>query len=305
MADIINIIRRCSLLMEKLENSNYPSKQNLIDHLEANGEERSSRTVERAIQQLREQFQLEVAYEPSQNGYYIDWESSVTPKSLYRFLELGKTMELLSTSAGSPSETLLCVHFQEQGQLKGLQFLQPILEAILKQRKIRFTHAPFHKKAPLTYVAEPYLLKEFENRWYLVATIPANGNKLRFYGVDRIWSLDVLPDTFHLDPEVNPVKAFNDRIGISTPHQGMQVVELSCNPDQAAYLKTLPLHHSQKIIKDDEDELRLQLMVEPNFELERKMLELTDCVTIRYPEWLANKVQGFLKKALERYANRE
>jgi len=111
MADLFNIMSRCSLLLEKIEKSNYPSKRGLKSYLEDNGEERSDRTVDRAIESLRDQFGIEITYNAVKNGYYVDKENSLDPSALYRLLELGKTLDLLKTSASESKQTLKAIHF--------------------------------------------------------------------------------------------------------------------------------------------------------------------------------------------------
>ena len=300
MADLFNILNRCSLLLERIEKGDYPSKKTLKSYLADNGEERSDRTIDRAMEALKDQFCLDINYDQHQNGYYIDTENSLNPDTLYRFMEQGKTLDLLRTSAEKPRQTLQAVHFEEQGNLKGLEYLRPVMEAIINHRQIRFLHTAFGKPWPLQYKAAPYLLKEYRNRWYIVC-VPEDKNDFRFFGIDRISDLEVLSEAFTPDPSLNPKQAFDDRIGISLPEGKMEVVELSLDPFQGNYLKTLPLHASQEVLKDNEEELRIRIYVEPNFELRRKLLELTDCVKVIHPKWLADEIRKTLKKALGRY----
>jgi len=181
-----------------------------------------------------------------------------------------------------------------------MEYLQPVLEAIINNKKLWLYHRSFNKEHPLEYVVQPYLLKEYENRWYIVS-IPEHLKDFRFFGVDRIQELEVLQENFKPDPAIEPSRIFKDRVGISSPEAEMQWIELSCDPGQGNYLKTLPLHHSQEIIKDDGEELRLQIQVEPNFELRRKLMELSACLKVTHPDWLATDIKKTLEKALAWY----
>ena len=304
MADLYNILNRSSLILEKIQKAHYPSKKDLKAYLEAQGEARSDRTIDRALEALRTEFGIEICYDQQKNGYYIDWDLSLNPNALYRFLEQGRTLELLKVSANHPKEVLNCIQFEEEGHLKGLEHLQPVIEAILQYRKIRFSHAAFGKPEALPYTVAPYLLKAYHNRWYLIC-IPENTTNFRFFGIDRIQDLEVLQEHFVPDTDRDPKPIFNDRIGISLPDGEMEMVELSCDPFQGNYLKTLPLHPSQEILKDDEDALQIRLYVEPNFELRSKIMEIADSVKVIRPEWLATEIQNKLKKALNQYQSRE
>lgn len=304
MADLYNILNRSSLILEKIQKAHYPSKKDLKTYLEAQGEPRSDRTIDRALEALRTEFGIEIRYDQQKNGYHIDWDLSLNPNALYRFLEQGRTLELLKVSANHPKEVLNCIQFEEEGHLKGLGHLQPVIEAILQCRKIRFSHAAFGKPEALPYTVAPYLLKAYHNRWYLIC-IPENKTNFRFFGIDRIQDLEVLPEHFVPNTDRDPKPIFNDRIGISLPDGEMEMVALACDPFQGNYLKTLPLHPSQEILKDDEEELQIRLYVEPNFELRSKIMEIADSVKVIRPEWLATEIQNKLKKALNQYQSRD
>ena len=70
---------------------------------------------------------------------------------------------------------------------------------------------------------------------------------------------------------------------------------------QGKYIKTLPLHKSQKVLVDNEKECRIALRVVPNYELTQEILMHGDTVRVLEPAWLAEKIQQILKRTLEKY----
>ena len=76
---------------------------------------------------------------------------------------------------------------------------------------------------------------------------------------------------------------------------------MSFDPQQGKYVKSLKLHRSQLVLKDDENELRIQLLVRPNFELIQNILMHGSLVTVLEPEWLRDKLIRIYKSALRNY----
>jgi predicted DNA-binding transcriptional regulator YafY len=78
-------------------------------------------------------------------------------------------------------------------------------------------------------------------------------------------------------------------------------VVLSYEAFQGNYIKTQPIHNSQKILVDNDDELRISIRVIPNYELEEQILKQGERVKVVEPKWLQDSIKERLKKALEQY----
>jgi len=107
-------------------------------------------------------------------------------------------------------------------------------------------------------VVEPYALKEFKNRWYVLAN-DLKDNKVKSFALDRLTELEITNKKFQLPNNFNINEHFKFSFGIISPNgQEPQEVILSFDPFQGKYIKTLPLHESQVILKDNEQELRIK-----------------------------------------------
>jgi len=91
-------IRRYTLIIEKLKSNQYPSFDEIKNHLFNVGFEISNRTIQRDIEQIRFEFGIEIMYDRFKNGYYIDYENSINIVSFFRFLVMVNTAELLTQS---------------------------------------------------------------------------------------------------------------------------------------------------------------------------------------------------------------
>ncbi|MBU2554053.1 MAG: WYL domain-containing protein [Bacteroidetes bacterium] len=293
-------IRRYTLEIELVKKGHYPSFEEIKDYLFEHGFEISRRTIQRDIEQIRVEFGIELMYERDKNGYFIDYENSLNIGAFFRFLEIVNTAELLTESLQESKDALKHISFDSEGGLKGTENLKPLLTAIKDHRKITFIHFNFHTENFRKYTLKPYLLKEYQNRWYVVGMI-SGLNEFRTFGVDRIENLEIKPETFKPNKKLNPTDIFSQTIGLVYSDNKAQTIILSFTPTQGKYIKTLPLHSSQKILIDDENECRISLSVVPNYELTQQILKHGETVKVLEPEWLVEVIKENLKRTLEKY----
>ena len=294
-------IRRYILIIEKLTTRQYPSFSEIKDYLHEHGFEISPRTLQRDIEQIRFEFGIEIKYNRTKNGYYIDKEESINLDSFLRFLEIVGTANLLSESLKDGKKTLNYISFESQGDLKGIDNLERLLFAIKNHRKISFEHENFESGKKRKYSMKPYLLKEYQNRWYIVG-IASGFNECRTFGIDRIQELQVSSETFMPDKKLNAAKLFENIVGLTYSFDKLEEVILSFTPFQAKYVKSLPLHRSQEIIGENEKEVLVKLLIIPNYEFKQKIFMLGDQVKVVKPLWLMKDVINNFKTVLRNYS---
>jgi len=293
-------IRRYTLIIEKIGQDQHPSFEELKDYLFDHGFEISDRTIQRDIEEIRFDFGIEITYDRHRNGYYIDKELSVNMDNFLRFLEIAHTAELLTDSLRESKESLNYIAFESQGNLRGNELLKPLLMAIRNRRKVSFIHENFSTGKKTKYSVRPYLLKEYMNRWYLVGTL-IGSDEFRTFGIDRILDLQIRKETFRKQPKADPMGLFEHTVGLTYSLNKQEEVILSFTPLQGKYIKSLPLHHSQMVLKDNKKELRIKLDIIPNYEFKQQVLMLGETVQVIRPGWLADEVKKSLKAALKRY----
>ncbi len=293
-------IKRYTLTIEKINSGQYPSFQQIKDFLFEYGFAISNRTLQRDIEQIRFEFGIEIKYDRYKNGYFIDKEESLNLDNFFKFLEVATTSEFLSESLKENKNSLSYIDFDDNDQLKGIQYLQPILKAIKEHRKISFIHQNFHTGSKRKYTLKPYLLKVYQNRWYVVGVL-GNATDFKIFGIDRLEKLTVGTDFFEVNKNLNAKALFNQTIGLSYSTRSVEEVVLSFTPLQGKYVKTLPLHHSQQILNDDEDGLRISITVSPNYELMQEILKYGNTVKVEKPLWLVEEIVTNLESMLKTY----
>jgi len=293
-------IQRYTLIIEKIRSNKYPAFKTIKEFLFTQGFEISTRTIQRDIDQIRFEFGIEIKYNRIKNGYFIDEEQSINIETFLRFLEIVGTADLLAESLKDSKDRLKYITFESKGYLKGIGNLKSLLFAIKNHRRIFFSHENFETGKTKKYLLEPYLLKEYQNRWYVIGIV-GNLNEFRTFGIDRIENLKISDEIFSPDKKKDPLKMFENIVGLTYSINKLEEVILSFIPLQGKYIKALPLHKSQEIIADNENELVIKLRIIPNFEFEQKILMLGDRVKVIKPEWLAGEIKNILQNAMEKY----
>ncbi|MDP2454144.1 MULTISPECIES: WYL domain-containing protein [unclassified Kaistella] len=173
----------------------------------------------------------------------------------------------------------------EQRKSRGLHWINGLVHAITHQKIVTLKYTKFWEGVSHDKVLEPYAVKEFKNRWYLLAH-EKNDEKyfLKTFGLDRISELEISPSSFK-PKQYDIEKDFENSFGIiSTLDETPEEIVLSFDADQGKYIKTLPLHHSQEILVDNDKEFRIKLILVPTFDFEREILSLGSSVKIISPE---------------------
>lgn len=286
-------IKRYTLLIEKINTKHYPSFSVLKDFLEDHGFSISPRTLQRDIEQIRNEFGIEIIYNRTRNGYLIDEENSINLESFIKFLEIAGTGEILADSIREGKEVLDFISFESEGSLKGIENLKALVLATRNKRKVEFVHENYDHGTKKKYVVCPYHIKEYQNRWYIFGTI--EGESFRTFGIDRISNLKVLTQSFK-PIKSDAAKAFEDVIGLTYSQSKVEEVHIWLNPRQAKYVNALPLHHSQFIIQEDKTGTVIGLKVRLNYELIQKILLLGENGKVLKPEKLVNEMKDTLSK---------
>ncbi|MEA3461044.1 MAG: WYL domain-containing protein [Bacteroidota bacterium] len=192
------------------------------------------------------------------------------------------------------------IHHVKSHEIKGIQYLDPIVNAIENRNVLRLYYLPFYEDKPYFNEVHPYLLKEHESRWYLVGLNAFKG-KVRTYALDRIRDLQIVGGAQYSPPEFNTSDYFKYAIGIIAPEGTPPLIKLSVQLTQAQYLITRPWHESQNIIEENEQEVVFSFRVHPTYEFRSLVLSLGKDGTILEPLSLREALKQELETMLKHY----
>ena len=145
------------------------------------------------------------------------------------------------------------------------------------------------------------LLKEYKFRWYLIAK-DLNSNKIKTFGLDRIYNVTSSNRKFKTSNIQEIKDSFKNSFGIICPENGIvKEIILAFEPEQGQYIKSLPLHLSQEILKDNHDEVwvKLNLFITQDFIIE--LLSHGAALTVLKPKSLANTIKKIHERAAQNY----
>lgn len=291
-------VERLSFILSYVNDHHYPSKESIMAHLEERDLFPTERTFQRDLKTLRDMCFIEVKYNRMHNGYFINEESKPDFDNWMHVFELFNTARIINDTLIKSSANIEYIDFDRTTMRMDPEILKGLLQAVIDRNVVKFTHHSFWTEKSRSMAIMPHLLKQYQNRWYVYGCFP-NG-EFRSFGIDRITDLEVLSESFK--PKMKrPKEKFDNIIGLVYEAEKVEEVILSYDPFQGNYIKTQPIHSSQKILVDNDNELKISIRVIPNYELEEQIMKQGERVKVLEPEWLREVVKERLKKALEQY----
>lgn len=185
----------------------------------------------------------------------------------------------------------------------GRDYLTTILEAMKENRVVNITYRPFKKSHGFSFPIEPYCVKLFENRWYVLAHNVRYGD-IRLYGLDRMEDVEVTDNTFRIPKDFDAEEFFSGSYGvvIGTGEKPEKII-LRANKDHKHYLKSLPLHHSQRLIEDAGEYADFELFLSPTYDFVMKLLQVGSMIEVIEPSHLRRTMKGWISDMYELYKN--
>lgn len=182
------------------------------------------------------------------------------------------------------------IHIDESlNVLKG-QWLYPILNFINEKKCIRISYQSFGKDKK-EYLVSPYFLKKYNGRWNLIG-LSHEKNEARTFPLDRI--LDIAESFKDYIPNngIDANSYYKDMIGISkyASDQKKEIIKFKALGLNKYYMRSKPIHHSQRLVRETKDHAIFELNVICNYELEMELLARCDEIEIIRPKHLKKKL---------------
>ncbi len=181
--------------------------------------------------------------------------------------------------------------------------LAALLDAMRENRVVTITYCGFNKAKSYRFTIEPYCVKLFENRWYVLAR-NVQYDSLRIYGLDRIVELNITADTFKLPKDFSATDYFSNYYGIiSDSNIKPERIVIRAYRDHIPYMKSLPLHQSQKLLEDHGEYADFELFLAPTFDFIMKLLSAGAMIEVISPESLRKTLKEWISDMYYFYEN--
>lgn len=288
----------------------YLTKAQLITRLRGNDLKAvAERTIERDIQEIKNQYGIHIRADRRKGGYYLDLPADEDLADFRQFIELlerRERLEFLTSAIDQVRHVSRYLQLEQHPQMAGTDHLSVLWEALQTGRCVAFRYQKFSENPDSETLrrVEPSLLFEYRNRWYLDC-YDLTAHQPRTFGLDRLHNLTLTDQPIHTARNGQRTTDRRHVIGVTSPADAEpERVVLRVQATEANYLKTLPMHSSQQIIQETGDFTDFALTVILNHELEREVLAFGELVEVLEPIALREKIRGRVSELLQQYEHR-
>ena len=284
---IINTLRTYrKLTLEELN-------QKWIDDGVADGNPLQRSSFNRHRDAILDMFGIIIDCEPKTYKYYISNKEVLSDDSIERWLFSTLTVHgVLADSAAVKDRLVL------ENALVGEQYLDTIIRAIKTNHQLLMGYKKFEAEAYEKVVC-PYALKLFRQRWYLLAL--NDEDQMRIYALDRITMIELTDESFEIPADFSAQTYFSEYFGVLTTDIPMAHVILRAHKWMPNYLRTLPLHHSQRELSSTADYTDFSYDIRPTSDFLGELLRHSNGIEVLQPQELREEMRQMIAETLKRY----
>ena len=250
------------------------------------------RTFERDKKDITALFGIVIQYNRKDKTYAID-EEEIEDQSVTRMIDVFSIHHALQEGNKlSPSV------FLEKRKSLGTEHIHGIIHAIQNLCLLQFTHQKHWEDFSTQREVKPIAIKESQQRWYLVALDKKN-ETVKTFGLDRISNLKIT-DTKFKPVAYNVETEFQHAFGVETYEAAKKVI-LEFSKQQGNYIKTFPLHKSQRIVKETEDAVSIEIFIHTTNDIKMELLKYGSNVKVIAPISLQNDIKNRISEMSNLY----
>jgi hypothetical protein len=237
-------------------------------------------------------FGIIIEHEENTYKYYI-----ANPEVLGDGTMEGWMLSTLTVSAVLTDSLSLRDYILLENVPAGQEFLQTIILAIKTRRRIKIQYQKFGFEAGEKLIS-PYALKLFHQRWYLLSH---TGNHFATYSLDRMLMVQITDEPFEIPDGFKPESYFTEYFGVLTDETPMAHVVVRAYGKTANYLRTLPLHHSQRELQQTDEYTEFSFDIRPTYDFIGQLLSHGDGIEVVSPDDVREKMRQKIVENLKRY----
>ena len=252
----------------------------------SDGAELNKRTFHRYQEVLRNVFGIEVVSRKCGDyAYVITNRNALSNESMSLFM--------LNTLAVD-EKLRACYHIRERIRLEyvpsGGENLEKVFKAMSESKKLEVDHLKYEKPELKHFSIEPYCAVLHNQRWYVLGKL--DNGKLYTFSIDRMKKVVISDKRFVMDEGFSTSAYFDDIIGIYNSGSPKEKVSFRAFGTEPAYLRDLPLHHSQKEIGSGDGYSDFMIEVRPNNELIALLLYKRERIKVLSPASIVEEMKA-------------
>ena len=232
--------------------------------------------------------------------YYIENEEDISKNGLRSWLY--NTFCVSNALANSQNiKNRILLEYVPSGQ----EYLQTIIEAMKENRVLNITYHSYWKDEENTFDVQPFCVKLFRQRWYLVARSTYSyyyEKGPRIYALDRIYDLRKTDETFTMPKDWSAEEYFDGCFGIIADRSmESQLVKLKVSAGQANYIRDLRLHESQEEKERNEEYSIFTYYLRPSYDFIQELLWNGADVEVLEPKTLRQEIANIVEQLHKKY----
>ena len=214
-------------------------------------------------------------------------------KGFSHFNEVSEMVNKLEDKIYSEQHQLApVIDFEKNELLTGIEWLDVLYKAIVNKTTLLITYQSFKARQAADIIFYPYLLKEYRNRWFILG-MKKQGKEIITFALDRIQH--IIPqdkEVYMQHKQFEPHTYFDDIIGVTRNYaEKPTLIVFWASPFHAPYIKTKPIHASQKIVEEVKGGTHFSIEVIPNFEMERELIGFGEGIKVLSPNTIVRQIK--------------
>ena len=237
--------------------------------------------------------------------YYIDNEEVLKENTVQNWMLSTMSVHNIISESLSLQDRILLEQVPSQGE-----FLHQVIEAMKRKVKILVTYQKYGFDDSKELVLEPYCIKLFRQRWYLLGHFHREKTEEKpaadffsVYSFDRIKDMKLTDEAFELRPDFCASDYFRESFGVMVMNEVRpERVVLRAFGKEGFYLSDLPIHASQKMVAQTDEYTDFELYIRPTNDFCGHVLSRGTQLKVLKPEWLAAKIRTILQEGIKYYS---
>ena len=206
------------------------------------------------------------------------------------------------------------ISFSNNPHLQNSNLLGVLFDNASNQVAVELEYHTFSDTATKTIVFHPYLLKQYNNRWYIIGAADSDKKILNF-ALDRIDKVIPLPETKFIPCEEDLSERFEDIVGVTLyEDRVVEHIVFWVSDFSKDYIVTKPIHESQKHLKGTSLDILLNKYSNllsgavfsidciPNYELIRELCSFGKELIVLEPSSIKDEIFNRISLMVEEYS---
>jgi predicted DNA-binding transcriptional regulator YafY len=235
------------------------------------------------------QFGVVIECQRGSNLYYIDNPDALENDSINQWLLDSFAVSNLLMDNRSISDRIML-----EDVPSGRYYLEIITTAMRENRQMVIDYEDFFGNTIQGLKVNPYFVRLFKRRWYVMALV-LPGKEIHRFGLDRIKRMEVIDSKFKYPKDFSPQDYYTDYYGVFHDAQPM-TIRLKAYREKPYYLRSLPLHHSQREIESNVDYTIFEYKVAPTYDFVQEILSHGNQLEVLSPKPFRQQIRAIIQE---------